>query len=127
MKIEQSEVEINGVKYVKASAVINKLQVNLEGLKMYMIRTYSAGVHFGYLSREESTLAGMEVTLLNARRVWSWAGAASLSQLAMCGTTKPDKCKMPCEVTSIDLVAIEKIPMTVMAVDSLKKVKIWQE
>lgn len=91
-----------------------------------MVRTYSAGVHFGTLSRRESTLAGMEVTLVDARRVWSWAGAASLSQLSQEGTTEPNLCKIPCPVKSVDLVAIEIIEMTQEAVDSLVRIPVWE-
>lgn len=46
-----------------------------------LIRTYSAGVHFGtFVSKE-----GQEVVLKDARRLWSWSGALSLSEVAMTG------------------------------------------
>jgi hypothetical protein len=121
--MKMKEVTIDGVVYVEKNSTTH---ISNDGLKMTIIRTYSAGVFMGYLAREESTLAGMEVTLLNARRLWSWSGAASLSQLAMEGTKAPEECKFPCEVNSIDLVAIEKIPMTKVAVKSLNSVPIWK-
>lgn len=37
-------------------------------LKPVIVRTYSAGVHFGYLALRN----GREVTLHNARRCWRW-------------------------------------------------------
>ncbi len=40
-----------------------------------LIRTYSAGVHFGNLEEMD----GQMVRLSNARRLWSWSGALSLS------------------------------------------------
>lgn len=46
-----------------------------------LIRTHSAGVHFGTLEEKE----GQEVRLSNARRLWSWSGALSLSEIAMTG------------------------------------------
>lgn len=46
-----------------------------------LIRTFSAGVHFGTLVSKE----GQEVHLKNARRLWNWAGALSLSEVAMNG------------------------------------------
>lgn len=56
---------------------------------------------------------GMEVELVNARRVWKWAGAFTLSELATKGTEKPSECKISCEVNSIILTqAIEIIPLT---------------
>jgi len=50
--------------------------------KYVIVRTYSAGVFAGTLVSRE----GREVTLADARRIWYWDGAASLSQLAMEGT-----------------------------------------
>lgn len=46
-----------------------------------LIRTYSAGVHFGTLIHRE----GKEVHLKDARRLWSWSGALSLSEVASKG------------------------------------------
>lgn len=71
------EVIINGVMYIKESSQAK----NLELMKYVIIRTYSAGVFAGYLKSRE----GQEVVLLHARRLWQWAGASSLSQLAESG------------------------------------------
>ena len=61
-------------------------------LKDYVIvRTYSAGVFAGTLIKKE----GNEVEMHNARRLWYWDGAASLSQLAEEGVKKPENCKFP--------------------------------
>jgi hypothetical protein len=46
-----------------------------------IVRTYSAGVHFGYLESRE----GKEVTLSNARRIWRWQGAYTLNEIATKG------------------------------------------
>lgn len=46
-----------------------------------VVRTYSAGVHFGYLKSRK----GKEVVLSNARRIWSWSGANSLNEIASAG------------------------------------------
>ncbi len=87
-----------------------------------MIRTYSAGVFAGYLKDRKDK----EVVLTNARRIWYWAGAASLSQLAMEGTSKPNECKFPCEVNEIVLTeAIEIIPCTEKARKSIQEVPVW--
>ena len=87
-----------------------------------IIRTYSAGVFAGYLESRK----GQEVSLSNARRLWQWDGAASLSQMAMEGTSKPENCKFPIEVNSIILTqAIEIIPATEKARLSIQEVKIW--
>lgn len=96
--------------------------------QIYMVRTYSAGVFFGEIAEERDRLAGKEVVMRNARRVWYWAGAATLSQLATEGTSRPKQCKFPCTVPEITLTqAIEIIPMTDAAVESLGKVPVWEE
>lgn len=61
-------------------------------MKYVIVRTYSAGVFAGELESR----TGQEVVLRNARRIWYWSGAASLSQLAMEGTKDPANCKFPC-------------------------------
>ena len=89
-----------------------------------IVRTYSAGVFAGTLIRKE----GKEVELKNARRIWYWDGAASLSQLAQEGTSKPDKCKFPCKVDSVILTeAIEILAVTKKAELVIRGVKIWEE
>ena len=91
-------------------------------MKYVIVRTYSAGVFAGELESKN----GQEVVLKNARRLWYWDGAASLSQLAMEGTSKPENCKFPCEVDRIELLqAIEILDVTNKARDSIKSVKIW--
>jgi len=88
-----------------------------------IVRTYSAGVFAGYIHRRENK----EVELKNARRLWKWSGAASLSQLAMEGVARPDDCKFPCIVKSVLLTeAIEVLPCTLTAIESIAEVPIWK-
>jgi hypothetical protein len=87
-----------------------------------IVRTYSAGVFAGYLKEQK----GMDVVLTNARRLWYWDGAASLSQLAMEGVSKPENCKFPCEVLQVELTAIEILQTTEIAKNSIANVKIWK-
>ena len=91
--------------------------------KYVMVRTYSAGVFVGYLKSRE----GKEVVLENARRIWYWSGAASLSQLAMEGTKNPDNCKFPCEVDEVLLTeVIEILNVTEKAKQSIADVPVWK-
>lgn len=94
-----------------------------------IVRTYSAGVFAGELVEKKTSNAGyFEVTLKNARRLWYWAGASSLSQLAQEGTTKPKDCKFPCEVDSVELAqGIEILPVTDKARESIAGVKVWEQ
>ena len=92
--------------------------------KYVIVRTYSAGVFAGYIEKKE----GKEVTLMHARRLWYWSGAASLSQLAMEGVKNPDQCKFPCEVDKILLTeAIEIIECTERARLNIKETPIWKK
>jgi hypothetical protein len=96
---------------------------NIGGKQYVIARTYSAGVFAGYLKSRE----GKEVVLENARRIWFWEGAASLSQLAMEGTKRPDACKFPCAVDSVLLTElIEMIPCREKARLSIEGVPIWE-
>jgi len=95
-----------------------------ENGKYCIVRTYSAGVFAGELQSRN----GQEVVLHNARRLWKWSGAASLSQLAMEGVKNPDDCMFPCEVSRVELLnAIEILDCTEMARLSIKGVKLWQK
>lgn len=87
-----------------------------------IVRTYSAGVFMGELARRD----GKEVELHNARRLWYWDGAASLSQLAQTGTTRPLNCKFPIAVDKVILTeAIEILSVTSEAKASIDAVKPW--
>jgi hypothetical protein len=91
--------------------------------KYVIVRTYSAGVFAGTLVSRD----GKEVQLADARRLWYWAGAASLSQLAVDGTSKPKECKFPIAVPSVTLTeAIEILDVTPKAETSIKGVPAWR-
>lgn len=80
-------------------------------------------MHAGVLKIKE----GKEVVLTDARRLWYWDGAASLSQLAVDGTSKPENCKFPAVVGEIILTeAIEIIPTTHKAQESINAVPVWK-
>jgi len=91
--------------------------------KLVMVRTYSAGVHFGTLKSKE----GEMVILENAHRVHYWACACSLSQLAMEGDKKPEECRISMAVDTISLEGVnELIPMPQSTFDNLTS-KIWKK
>jgi hypothetical protein len=87
-----------------------------------MVRTQNAGVFAGTVRSRD----GGEITLTDARRIWYWAGAASLSQLALEGTSRPKECKFPAPVTEVMLLGvIEIIPISDSAAASIAKVPAW--
>jgi len=120
--MDTEKIQINGVDYIRADSMVNEKPI-LDGLNYVIVRTYSAGVFAGYLESRD----GQEVVLLKARRLWQWAGAASLSQLAMDGTSKPELCKFPCEVDKVTLLqVIEILEVTTKAKKSIDSVSIWK-
>lgn len=73
-----------------------------------LVRTYSAGVHFGELVSR----SGKEVHLKNARRLWSWQGALSLSEVSTKGVIiKDSKISVPVEEIILPEM-IELMPLT---------------
>lgn len=91
--------------------------------KYVIIRGDRSGVFAGTLESQEDR----EVVLTNCRRLWFWAGAASLHQLAAEGVKKPCDCKFTVPVTCIKILdAIEVIPTTGAAEASIKAVPEWK-
>lgn len=124
-KMEQlTEIEINGEKYVRKSAIKG---VVCNGMKAVLIRSEASGVHYGYLEIKEYTPSGCAVKLVDSRRVWSWKGAATLSQMAIEGVTCPDECKFSMVVPEIEIIGVvEIIPLTSIALDNLNNVQVWK-
>lgn len=91
--------------------------------KKVIIRGDRSGVFFGTLTEKN----GREVKLANCRRLWFWSGAASLSQLAVDGVANPKDCKFTVTVDEIVILdAIEIIPCSVKAVESITSTKEWR-
>ena len=92
-------------------------------MKKVIIRAAQAGVFFGELIERN----GSEVKLKNARRLWYWNGAASLSQLSVDGTCKPQDCKFTVAVNEIEILGvIEVIPCTEKSIASIEGVLEWK-
>lgn len=76
-----------------------------------LVRTCSAGVHLGELVSHQDKA----VVLKNARRLWKWSGAFTLSEVATKGPSKTNT-RISCAVPEIALTeAIEIIPMSAAA------------
>lgn len=91
-------------------------------MEKYIIRGDRSGVFFGEIKKRE----GREITLKNARRIWYWDGAASISQLAQMGTVRPENCKFCVavdEIVVLDAIEIDKC--TEEAIKSIEGVPAW--
>ena len=86
--------------------------------KHVIVRTYSAGVHFGTLKGRE----GQEVVLANARRLWYWEGAFTLSAVSLDGVKKSSKLSVT--VPEILLTeAVEIVPCSAKASKNLSELE----
>jgi hypothetical protein len=77
--------------------------------KKVLVRAGSAGVHYGTLIER----SGQEVHLQKARRIWSWNGALSLSEIAKDGVDlKTSKISVPVDdiilTTTIEILGIKE-------------------
>ena len=94
-------------------------------VKTVIVRTYAMGVFMGELQPESTETVKV---LHNARRIWYWSGASSLSELAVKGTSKPKDCKFPVPVPRVELTSpqgFEILDVTDEAKKSIESVEIW--
>ena len=125
--MNENEVELNGKVYVLKSTIKSNTPAtkNKNGLEYCIVRTYSAGVFAGYYDRKTK---GKEGIVYNARRLWYWKGANSLSELSVKGVANPTECKFAVPVAEVNLKEIiEVLPCTKIAQDNISLVKEWSQ
>ena len=114
MKVTLKEIaELFAMKNTAAKSGLDGFAIGQE----VIIRTYSAGVWFGRLKEK----AGNEVILTEARRMWRWWAkeSISLSGVALHGI-KQEKSRISGAVESVWLEAIEIIPISGKAAESIR-------
>jgi ferredoxin-fold anticodon binding domain-containing protein len=74
--------------------------------KYVIIRTYSAGVHIGFLK----SVDGAEVIIEKARQIYYWKGAFTLRELSLNGVSEGSK--ITAEIPMNSLTKIEIIPVS---------------
>jgi len=122
MKQTLNEIEINGVVYVPKNDSAS-LAPTTDGMPLVIVRASSSGVHYGYLKSRKDT----EVELVNARRLWYWKGACSLSQLATDGSKNPSECKFSVPVPMITVLEVcEILTVTNEAKKNIDGVPQWK-
>jgi hypothetical protein len=115
-------ISIDNVVYVRKDTLKEEAQ-SLDGYPYRIVRTSSAGVFAGYIT----DMNGQNIKMTEARRIWYWSGAASLSQLAIDGTNNPKECKFP-EPVNVELFeVIEILEVTEKAKKSIQAVAIWKQ
>ena len=92
--------------------------------KYCIVRGDRSGVFAGNVENRN----GREVIIKNARRLWYWDGACSISQLAKDGTKEPHRYKFTITLDEIEVLdAIEIIKCTDKAEKSIKEVWEWKK
>lgn len=117
-------IKIDEVEYVRLD---DNLSEPVNGMQYCVIRTYSAGVHIGYV-KEFGEKHPQSAILINSRRLHGWSNACSLSQVAMDGVDPSESSRIAMEVPEIELTdAIERIPCSVKAERFFKEVEPWKK
>lgn len=89
----------------------------------YIVRGDRSGLFFGKIAERNDKV----VEMTEVRRLWYWDGAASISQLAQEGTTRPQECKFTVTVDRAWILdAIEIDLCSDRAVASIKAVAEWK-
>ena len=120
-------ITIDDQKYIRADSVIIEAS-KVDGLQYCVIRSYGAGVFCGYVKEKKAEQNGINVDLVNSRRIYYWSGACSLSQLAVEGLKDIDNSKIAM-VVPIQTVAnvIEIIPMSKKAANQINGAIVWKK
>lgn len=96
--------------------------VSLVGKKV-IVRTYSAGVHFGEVV--DVSESGSVVQLKDTRRIWNWTGGRlSCSEVAMTGVREGDRVSVTVPFSQLNG-AIEIIGASAASVETFAKVSPW--
>jgi len=120
-------IKIDEVEYVRKDSVSNEAQ-EVDGMKYCVVRSYGAGVFCGYVKEQKSEVNGVNVILINSRRIYYWSGACSLSQLAIEGSKDINSCKIAMIVPSQFIAnVIEIILMSEEAKDNIEGANVWKK
>lgn len=120
-------IMIDDQKYVRADS-INEQAEKVDGMEYCVIRSYGAGVFCGYVKERKSELNGVNVELVNSRRIYYWSGACSLSQLAVEGLKDITNSKIAMVVPKQTVAnVIEIIPMSKVAKTQIEGAILWKK
>lgn len=122
--MKPSSIKIDDVEYVRKDE-IKQLADKKDGMKYCVIRTYSAGVHIGYV-KSFAEKHPQHCELINTRRLYSWTNACSLSQVAMDGVGEESRISVEVPENSLTD-AIECIPCSAKAAEFFKSAKEWKK
>lgn len=115
-------ITINDVEYVRKDSIQPPFTNNDN---VAIVVSARGGIHFGEITSTDITHAS--VKMKNSRRICYWAGAASVSQIAMEGFIKPGDCRIAMSVpVNTVFEVVEVIPCTLNAIKNISQVKVWK-
>lgn len=108
------EVIIDGIVYARKT----------EAGPMSLIRAKNAGVHVGVIKTHNSLV----LELINSRRIWSWKGANTCTDIALYGINSKESrvCPVLPQITLNSTDVCEIIPMTEEAIRTIEEAKEWR-
>lgn len=113
--MSKDRITVDGVEYGR---------VTNQSADLVMVRTDRAGVFVGTM--RDRSADGRFGVVHDARRIWYWDGAASLSELSQRGPSKPENCKFPQKVPWVELTdIIEVLPVSEEAAAAIDSVPVW--
>lgn len=94
--------------------------------KYFIVRSKSAGVFCAQIANKTPQGETLTLELKDSRRIWYWEGAASLSELAVRGTSKPASCKFPVAIPNQTVMEVcEIIEVSPKAKKTIDAVPVW--
>ena len=118
-------IKIDDITYIRED-VTPRVAPEVDGMKYCVIRTYSAGVHIGFVEQFMTKGNPQYIKLLKSRRLHQWSGACSLSQVAMDGVAADSRIAM--EIPEIELTdVIEIIPCSKKSAEFFQSAKAWKK
>lgn len=94
--------------------------------KKCIIRSFDAGVFFGKVKEVSTDANGINVRLVNARKVWSWEGAAAVEQLSQDGCA--DNSRLTITVPDVIVAnASQILPCSDKAISILEALPEWKQ
>jgi hypothetical protein len=90
--------------------------------KRCVVRGNRSGVFYGTIR----SINGQSVEMTQARKLWFWAGANAVEQIAVDGVIRPNECKFTVTVQNLLISDMAQLlQCTEKAIESIDSVKEW--
>ena len=91
-------------------------------LNKYIVRGKDSGIFYCEIVKR----VGPEVEMVNCKMIYYWTGAKSLNELALNGSSQPDKCLITCACDNVVITdCVQIIQCSLEAINCLDGVEEW--